>query len=187
MTEIDVVLDTPRLALARFRPEDRLAHRALLDAPALARLLPVPPPLPDELAAAVFDQILGLPPTQLHLAIWRRERPALIGSVGIHVDERDRHGALSLGLADADDRGRGLGTEAARAVIGHGFGVMALRKLWFNHHGDNTAVRVAAERLGFREVGRQRAHTQLDGAWVDWVTLELFADEWLAVRDVALR
>lgn|SRR6185503_12745899 len=171
-------LETARLLLVRFRPEDRAAHRALLDAPALARLLPVPTPISDELAAAVFDQILALPPEQLHLAIWRKEPRRLIGSIGVHVDARDRHGQLSLGIAEAADRGQGLGSEAARALIDHAFGALAVRKLWFNHHGDNQVVRAGAERFGFREVGRQRAHCLVDGAFVDWVTMELFADQW---------
>lgn len=173
-----ISIDTPRLLLAPFRPEDRAAHRALLDAPALARLLPVSTPVSDELAAAVFDQILALPPDQLHLAMWRKETGRLIGSIGVHVDARDRHGQLSLGIADAADRGHGLGSQAARAVIDHAFAAMGLRKLWFNHHGDNQVLRAGAERFGFREVGRQRAHCLIDGQWVDWVTMELFADEW---------
>ncbi|MBP8805160.1 MAG: GNAT family N-acetyltransferase [Kofleriaceae bacterium] len=172
------VIETPRLWLARFRPDDRAAHRALLDTPVLARLLPVPTPIADELADAVFEQILALPPEQPHLAIWRKVEPALIGSVGVHVDPRDRHGALSIGIAPDGDRGRGLGTEAARALISHAFASLGLRKVWFNHHGDNVAVRTAAERLGFREVGRQRGHCLLEGAWVDWVTMELFAEDW---------
>lgn len=172
------MIETARLLLLRFRPEDRAAHRALLDAPALARLLPVPTPISDELAAAVFDQILALPPEQLHLAIWRKQPRRLIGSIGVHVDARDRHGQLSLGIAEAADRGQGLGGEAARAVIDHAFGALNLRKLWFNHHGDNQVVRAGAERIGFREVGRQRAHCLVDDQWVDWVTMELFAAEW---------
>jgi len=173
-----VVIETPRLILARFRPADRSAHRALLDAPALARLLPVPTPIPDELAGAVFDQILALPLEQLHLAIWLRDPRKLIGSIGVHQDVRDRHGAMSLGLADAANRGRGLGSEAARAVIDYMFAVHGLRKLWFNHHGDNAVVGRGAERMGFREVGRQRAHCLVDGQWVDWVTMELLAEDW---------
>lgn len=176
---LDAVLETPRLILARFRPQDRAAHRALLDAPALARLLPVPTPIAEELARSVFEQILALPPEQLHLAIWSKQPRRLIGSIGVHEDGRDRHGAMSIGIALAGDRRQGLGSEAARAVIDHAFAVRRLRKLWFNHHGDNAAVRAAAERLGFREVGRQRAHCLLDGGWVDWVTMELFAEEWL--------
>jgi RimJ/RimL family protein N-acetyltransferase len=170
-------IETTRLLLVPFRPEDRAAHRALLDAPALARLLPVPTPISDQLATMVFEQILALPPDQLHLAIWRKEPRRLIGSIGVHVDARDRHGQLSLGIAEAADRGQGLGSEAARAVIDHAFRVMGLRKVWFNHHGDNQVVRAGAEELGFREVGRQRAHCLVDGQWVDWVTMELFADD----------
>lgn len=175
--DLDVVLETPRLLLARFRAADRAAHRALLDAPDLARLLPVPTPISDQLAAAVFDQILGLPAEAgLHLAIWRKDPRRLIGSIGIQVDARDRHGALSLGLAAAADRRQGLGPEAARALIAHGFTALGLRKVWFQHHGGNDPVHAGAVRLGFVEVGRQRRHCLLDGAWVDWVTMERFAD-----------
>lgn len=182
--EPEVVLSTARLALCRYRPADRAAHRALLDAPALARLLPVPAPLSDELHAAVFGQILGLDDADgLHLAIWRRDTGALVGSIGVHVDRRDRHGALSIGLAHAADRGLGLGSEAAVALVDHAFAHLGLRKVWFQHHGDNEVVHRAAARLGFVEVGRQRGHCQLDGvdgAWVDWVTMEVFADAWAA-------
>ena len=173
---LDIVLETPRLWLARFRPEDREAHRAMLDAPSIARLLPVPAPISDEMAEAVFGQILGLPAEQgLHLAIWRRDGERLIGSIGVHVDARDRHGALAIGIAADDDRRQGLGSEAARALIEHAFADYGLRKVWFNHHGDNAGVRRAAERLGFVEVGRQREHCLLDGVWVDWITMELRA------------
>lgn len=176
--DLDVVLETPRLHLARFREADRAAHRALLDTPSLARLLPVPTPISDELAAAVFAQILELPAEHgLHLAIWHRDARRLVGSIGVHVDARDRHGALSIGIGDEDLRRQGLGSEAARALVAHAFGALGLRKVWFHHHGDNAGVRRAAERLGFVEVGRQRAHCLLDGVWVDWVTMERFATD----------
>lgn len=174
-----MVVETPRLWLCRFRAADADLHRAMLAAPDLARLLPVPAPVPDELAAQVFQQILALPPEQgLHLALWRRERRALVGAIGVHLDARDRHGALTLAITDPADRRAGLGSEAARALITHAFDALGVRKVWFNHHGDNQAVRAAAERLGFVEVGRQRRHCLLDGEWVDWVTMELFADQW---------
>lgn len=177
--ELDVVLATPRLWLARFRPADAAVHRAMLASPDIARLLPVPAPIPDELAAQVFAQILALPAEDgLHLAIWRRDPRALIGSIGVHLDHRDRHGALTLGITDPADRRAGLGTEAARALIGHAFAALGVRKVWFQHHGPNQAVRAGAERLGFVEVGRQRAHVRYDGAWVDWVTMERFAEGW---------
>ena len=181
--DLPVVLTTPRLWLARFRPADRAAHRALLDAPVLARLLPVPTPVSDEIHDAVFAQVLGLDDADgLHLAIWRRDGGGLVGSIGVHVDRRDRHGALSIGLAGAADRGHGLGPEAAIALVDHAFAALGLRKVWFNHHGDNEVVHRVAARLGFVEVGRQRAHCLLDGAWVDWVTMEVFADAWAARR-----
>jgi len=176
--DLDVVITTERLWLARFRPADQAAHRAMLDAPDIARLLPVPAPISDELAATVFAQVLTVPPEAgLHLAIWLQGPPArMIGSIGVHIDARDRHGALSIGLAEAGDRRHGYGSEAAAALIDHGFAHLGLRKVWFNHHGDNRAVRAAAERLGFVEVGRQRRHCLVDGQWVDWVTMERFAD-----------
>jgi len=46
--------------------------------------------------------------------------------------------------------GKGLATEAARAVIDHAFNTVAARGLFAGHHPDNAASRRVLEKLGFR-------------------------------------
>ena len=182
--DLTVRLETPRLWLCDFRREDLDVYHAWLCSPDLARLLPVPAPIPRELAAEVLEQILTLPVEQgVHYAIWRRDTHEPIGSIGLgHRDLAGGHAGLSVGIAVPSARRQGLGTEATIAVLDHGFDGLGLRKVWLQHHGPNHAVHEAARRGGFVEVGRQRAHALLDGAHVDWVTMELFADAYRAVR-----
>ena len=46
--------------------------------------------------------------------------------------------------------GKGLATEAARAVVEHAFGTLGATALFAGHHPDNSASRRTLEKLGFR-------------------------------------
>lgn len=49
--------------------------------------------------------------------------------------------------------GRGLATQAAAALLDHGFGTLGLPTVWALIHESNVASRKLAERLGFLDVG----------------------------------
>jgi [ribosomal protein S5]-alanine N-acetyltransferase len=59
--------------------------------------------------------------------------------------------------------GRGYATEAMRAVIGYGFGVLGLERLIARIHSSNDASRRVLEKLGFVCEGRLRGHVLRDG------------------------
>lgn len=78
--------------------------------------------------------------------------------------------------------GRGLVTEAAAAVIAHGFGALALHKITVSCIAENDASRRVIEKLGFRFVGLRRAHLERHGRWWDLRQYELCDDEYAAIR-----
>ncbi|KAA9160322.1 GNAT family N-acetyltransferase [Amycolatopsis acidicola] len=67
------------------------------------------------------------------------ELPGSVAEIGYFLDPA--HG------------GRGLATEAARALLGHGFGTLGLPAVWALIHESNVASRKLARRLGFLDMG----------------------------------
>lgn len=178
-------LETPRLLL-RTLPETALPgfldahldtwHRWFNAAP-VNRTLPNPGPVSRETVAQILGQIAQLPIDQgIHYILWTRAPLQPIGAVGLGArDLQNQHAGLSAFIGEPDNWGKGYITEAVGRVLELSFGPLGLRKVWLNHHGFSAAARRVADKLGFQEVGRQRAHCLVDGQWVDWITMELFA------------
>jgi RimJ/RimL family protein N-acetyltransferase len=74
-----------------------------------------------------------------------------------HVDQVAGEGWLAVGLFAPADRGRGVGTEATRLVLGHAFGALGLRRVRLRVLAFNTRALACYRRCGFREVGREPA------------------------------
>jgi RimJ/RimL family protein N-acetyltransferase len=90
-----------------------------------------------------------------------------------HVDAALGEGWLAVGLFAPGERGRGLGTEAVRLVLGHAFGALGLRRVRLRVLAYNQRALAAYRRCGFREVGREPV--QLDGEAAEDIVMELTA------------
>ena len=76
-----------------------------------------------------------------------------VGKIGLHdIGEPEGNAELGYWLA-ADARGRGRMTRAARAMVGHAFETLGLRRVWLTCDARNTSSRAVAERLGMRLEG----------------------------------
>ncbi|WP_179381747.1 GNAT family N-acetyltransferase [Jannaschia marina] len=110
---------------------------------------------------------------------------ALVGAVRLHSRvEVDRRAQIAIGLLDADQLGRGLGTEAMRLVIDHAFDGLGLHRLSLRVLAGNDRAIRCYRRLGFVEEGRERQSARVPGGWEDDLLMGLLADEW-AAREVA--
>jgi [ribosomal protein S5]-alanine N-acetyltransferase len=78
--------------------------------------------------------------------------------------------------------GRGLITEAARAVVDFGFATLGLHKITVGCLDGNQGSQRVIEKLGFRFVGRLVDDAWRDGAWWSHLRYELLAAEWAARR-----
>ncbi len=110
-------------------------------------------------------------------------RPAgeLIGTLGYHQWVRDGADRARLGYdLLREHRGRGLMTEALRAVVAHGFGTMGLRRIEVLIDPVNGASIRLVERLGFRREGVLRENTFFRGRFIDDAIYALLASDWQA-------
>ena len=75
-------------------------------------------------------------------------------------------------------RGRGLGTEATRLILGHAFESLGLHRVGLEVYAFNPRGRRAYGKVGFVEEGLRRDALRFDGEFVDSVLMSVLAPEW---------
>ena len=106
------------------------------------------------------------------------ERAALrpIGHTDLfHVDYRNRTAEWGILIGEADARGKGYGTETARLMLDYAFTALGLHSVLLTTDEYNLAGRRAYEKAGFREFGRRRECTWMNGRYWDLVYMDCLA------------
>jgi RimJ/RimL family protein N-acetyltransferase len=102
------------------------------------------------------------------------------GNIVLHsVNQEDRRARLALGIADPGKLSQGLGSEAIRLVLAHGFGPMGLHRIDLRVLAYNTRAIRAYEKCGFRFEGRERESALIDGEWHDDMIMGILAHEFV--------
>jgi ribosomal-protein-alanine N-acetyltransferase len=97
----------------------------------------------------------------------------LIGTVNLEYHAASRSAMLGYAIGSAW-WGRGLGTEAARAVMDWGIRTFALQRIWASTDSRNVRSQRVMEKLGMRrEAIRHGDHAGRDGELVDEVVYGL--------------
>jgi RimJ/RimL family protein N-acetyltransferase len=142
---------TERLLLRPLRREDAPAIAAGCADPDVPRFIPfVPEGYTEDDAHAFLDSALARPADDPERTLAIVEPPAdtLLGAVTVRLREG---GSVGYWLA-RDARGRGLMTEAVRAVVAWAQ-EQGIRTLTLTAHPDNAASQRVAESAGFRRIG----------------------------------
>jgi len=109
------------------------------------------------------------------------DRP--VGNCGLHeISAFDGSAGLGIVIGRPEDRGRGYGSDALRALLGFGFGALRLERVWLDVHADNDGAQRVYERVGFVREGVLRHALFRDGRHLDLVRMSILRDEWLAGR-----
>ena len=77
-----------------------------------------------------------------------------------------------------DLTGKGVATEAARALLGLGFETMGLHRILMRIGVGNHPSRRVAEKLGFSYEGIAREEILVRGRWMDHEVYSLLEQEW---------
>jgi RimJ/RimL family protein N-acetyltransferase len=108
----------------------------------------------------------------------------VIGRVTLVVDRTNVTAALAYGVTRAC-WGRGIATEAARAVVEYGFEAFKLAKVWARADPRNVASVRVLEKLGMQREGHLRSQLLVNGERVDRVYYGILRAEWEALRSTA--
>lgn len=128
------------------------------------------------------------PGGELGFVICLRDDPGetYIGSCGLRVDDRNRFATLGIVIGRKDLWSRGLGRDAIRTLLGHGFGTLGLNKINLTCVEFNERGARCYRACGFREEGRVRQRWLREGRFWDEIHMGLTREEYLAAGDGAV-
>ncbi|MEU9288484.1 GNAT family protein [Streptomyces sp. NPDC048275] len=119
---------------------------------------------------------------RLDLAVTDRGTGELVGEVVLHDWNPADRSCTFRTLIGPRGRGKGIGTEATRLIVGHGFERLGLHRISLEAYTHNHRARRVYEKVGFVEVGVRRQAQLRDGVWVDETLMAILADEWAVHR-----
>jgi RimJ/RimL family protein N-acetyltransferase len=178
----DWPLETERLALRPYEEGDFGAYHAI-------RALP-------EVSTYLYDGPLGLAEARekhtrlvasrgleaegdwLPAVIGLRDSGTMVGDVGLHwASVQHRTGEVGFVL-DPAHQGHGYATEAARAMIGWGFGTFGLHRMIGRTEARNTASARVLEKLGMRLEAHLVENEWVKGEWQSELVYAILDREW---------
>jgi len=109
----------------------------------------------------------------------------LVGDCGVHVLAADpRQAEFGITLA-REWQGRGLATEALRALLSHLFDGLEKHRVWCSIDSRNSPSIALVRRAGFRQEAHFREGLWFKGAWADDLVFAMLRAEWAAQRSRA--
>jgi aminoglycoside 6'-N-acetyltransferase len=174
-------IETPRLVLRRFSMDDLQALVAYRSDPQVARYQSwgtYTEALAAGLIADIQDLDPGVPGRGFQFALELKNGQALIGDLYLQVD-KDEPLQATIGYTLARPyQGRGLASEAVRALLDYCFGQLGLHRVTARTLAENQPSIALLERLGFRREAHYVANSRFEGRWADEYQYALLKEEW---------
>ena len=181
-------IETDRLILRRFWKHDIEDFMEYDSHPDLARFRSGDPYTEDqarECLATQRDLILGTERVWLSLAVELKAEGKMIGLVSIKVLNKLHHqGEIGWTFHPSYQR-QGFATEASRAILQLGFGILDLHRITARCDVLNTRSLRLMERLGMRGEALFREIVFFKGVWHDQYTYAILKEEWEKQEDVS--
>lgn len=107
------------------------------------------------------------------------ENETIVGRIGMYkVDSYNRIGEIGYWVA-ASAQGRGIITQACKAIIRYGFDELKLNRIEIKCASENRKSQAVPERLGFTKEGILRQAEWLHGQFVDLVLYSMLKEDWV--------
>ncbi|MEU9220889.1 GNAT family protein [Streptomyces sp. NPDC048376] len=174
------VLTGDKTVLRPFTPEDADTMWEIVNDPEVVRFTFEPA---TELTLDTLRSWYGVrtaAPDRLDLAITDRATGELVGEVVLYEWDPSARSCTFRTLVGPRGRGRGLGSEATRLIVGHAFEQVGLHRVQLEVYADNPRARRVYEKAGFVVEGVRREAALRDGVWVDDVLMAVLDHEWAA-------
>jgi diamine N-acetyltransferase len=106
-----------------------------------------------------------------------------VGLLGLkNINTRSRHAEFWIYIGEAGARRKGLAREATVLILDHGFGMLALHRIFLWVIGSNAAAVNLYGKLGFVQDGIGREHLFLEGRFQDMLYFSVLEVEFRALQ-----
>jgi len=177
-----IPIETGRLLLRDFVEEDWRAVHEYGSDPEVVRYLPWGPNTEEDSRDFISRSIAiqsESPRRRFEIGIVLKEEGKLIGGCGI----RENNPTLMEGnmgyVLNKDYWGRGIATEAARALVRFGFETLNLHRIFATCFPENRASERVLQKCGMRLEGRLRENLLMRGEWRDSLLYAILDHEWI--------
>ena len=175
-----VVVETERVVVRTFRPEDIDDAHAWYGDPEVARYTLWEPHSREESEARVRRLAAIVPPGEIgewvEYAVALKGEGRVVGSVSLKIDDTYGRQAELGWFFNRGYQGRGLAAEATAALMRHGVG-LGVHRFFAMADPRNTASTRLMARLGMRQEGYYRESCFYKGEWSDDVLYAVLARE----------
>ena len=111
-------------------------------------------------------------------AIYERSSGRIIGPTDLfELDRRARTCTFGILIGEADARGKGYGTETASLMLDYAFTALGFHSVMLTTDAFNLAGQAAYRKAGFKEFGRRRQASLLNGQLLDIVYMDCLASK----------
>jgi ribosomal-protein-alanine N-acetyltransferase len=177
------VIQTDRLTLSPFREADIPELVPLIGPREVAvTTLRIPHPYEERHAREFLASVAK--ENELRLAIRLRSDGRLCGGVGLHPDMPHQRAEIGYWLG-VPFWGNGYATEAAQAVVRHGFEHFKLNRIFASHCKGNEASGNVLRKIGMRHEGCLRQAILKWGKFIDLEMYSILREEILVGREKA--
>jgi RimJ/RimL family protein N-acetyltransferase len=182
---LDAPIETERLRLRLFTPEDAVAVHEIRSQPEVALYLYGDPWDLAEAERAVRERAgasgLREDDDALSLAAERRADGRVVGEMTLWLRSAEhRQGEIGF-VFHRDAQGRGYAREAATSILDLAFGVVGLHRVFGRTDARNEASAGLMRRLGMRQEAHLVHNEMFKGEWADELVFAILEDEWASV------
>jgi RimJ/RimL family protein N-acetyltransferase len=184
-------IETERLRLRAYAPDDLEAVLGMFGREDVSRYLMWEPMGRDEIAALIERRMRQTSVEKhgegLGLAVEERATGRFVGEVILRwLSQESRQGEIGWSL-HPDAQGKGYATEAAREMLRLGFDDLGLHRIIAECDPRNDASIRLMERLGMRREAHLLDAMWLKGEWVGSMVYAMLEDEWRGASEAPAR
>jgi len=132
-----------------------------------------------------YDDYLSRRGSEVRCAVCLADTGQLVGMVSLmRIDYVHRNAEYNAMVGERASQNRGIGTEATRAMVRHGFFDLNLHRIYVSILRENISSIRMCEKAGFREEGTIRQGAYKNGTYHDLVLMGVLKSD-VAVPDGA--
>jgi RimJ/RimL family protein N-acetyltransferase len=114
-----------------------------------------------------------------NFAIVRKSDDKLIGNCGFNsINHIDGTATVGIFIGDKENQNKGYGSEALKALLKYGFGVLNLNNIDLHVFDFNQRAINCYKKVGFKEYGRRHKAYYINNEYHDVISMEILKEDY---------